>query len=381
MENAVMKKTRVGTHWFVAAIVLFCCAHSGHAVPPDEAAIERLLQERVQSGASVGIAVGLLDETGPRVFCAGKLSHDKEKAVDANTLFNIGSVTKLFTATLLSQMVLQGDVELDDPVVRFLPDGVVIPAQNQRQITLLDLATHTSGLPRNHVEPLRVEREFSPHQMYQLLGQTNLTTPIGRSYRYSNLGYALLGHALTLHSGQPYETMVIERICRPLNMTNTRIKLSEAQKSRLATGYNRMGKPVAPLNFTQTMEATGGLRSNLNDMLQWLAANTALIQNDLVMPILETHKPRRRINRSGDFIGLAWRSRVLHDRTILEHGGGIRGFRSYIGFDKATGQGVVVLSNTDHDVYNVGHHLLDKRVPLRLQTEENTEDDAVRDRQ
>jgi len=163
--------------------------------------------------------------------------------MDGNTIFEVGSVTKVFTSLLLADMAQRGQVALTDPVAKYLPAGVKMPERNGRQISLEDLATHTSGLPRlpSNLSPKDAANpyaDYSVEQLYQFLSGYQLTRDIGPQYEYSNLGGGLLGHVLARRAGMDYEKVVRSRICEPLGMRSTSITLSDDMKTRFAVGHN-----------------------------------------------------------------------------------------------------------------------------------------------
>src|SRR2546430_2433544 len=189
-----------------------------------DAEIKTMLRDYIDiANLGVGLVVGIADEHGARVVSHGKLDNGTDRDVDGNTLFEIGSITKVFTALLLQDMVEREEMKLDDPVQKYLPDSVKMPTYQGKEITLLHLATHTSGLPRN-----------SDGEFYRFLSRGILRQAPGTRQEYSNLGMALLGHALALKAGQDYDTLVIDRICRPLGMDSTRVDPSPALKTPLA---------------------------------------------------------------------------------------------------------------------------------------------------
>ena len=176
-----------------------------------DSAARALITERVDAGMGVGIVAGLLDARGSRVVSYGQSGTGRP--LDGNTVFEIGSISKVFTALVLADMVRKGEVALEDPVAKYLPDTVKIPARNGRQITLLDLATQSSGLPRMPTnftpkDPANPYADYTIRQLYDFLSGYQLPRDPGERYEYSNLGFALLGHALALRAGQPWEQLV-----------------------------------------------------------------------------------------------------------------------------------------------------------------------------
>ncbi len=172
-----------------------------------------------------------------------------QSAVDGNTIFEIASVTKVFTSLLLADMVERGEVKLDDPISKFLPAAVKLPTRNGKEITLVELATHTSGLSRipDNLNPKDWQNPYADYtvdNMYTFLSGYTLPRDIGSKYAYSNLGAGLLGHVLSLKAGSSYESLVIDRICKPLGMNDTTMILSDEMKSRFAVGHNKDGLPA-----------------------------------------------------------------------------------------------------------------------------------------
>ena len=338
---------------------------NGQELP--DSAIQTTLQERVTSKRAVGLVLGVLDHGQRKIFVAGT-ADAPGVALDGNTVFEIGSITKVFTASLLADMVARGEVKLEDPVAKFLPTSVHVPARNGRQITLLDLATQSSGLPRmpsnfTPKDPDNPYADYTVDQMYAFLSGYQLPRDIGAEYEYSNLGVGLLGHALSLRAGKSYEALVTERILQPLGMSDTRITLNEAAKAHLARGHGATGKAVANWDLP-TLAGAGAIRSTANDLLKFLAANLDSSSKPLGAVLATTHFARRDVDAARMKIGLNWHILTALDRPLVWHNGGTGGYRSFIGMDAARQRAVVVLSNQSVAPDDIGFHLLDVRVPL-----------------
>jgi CubicO group peptidase (beta-lactamase class C family) len=166
---------------------------------PSDSEIRSILVDRIdKQHESVGIVVGVIDARGRRVVPHGSLAKGDTRPLNGDTVFEIGSITKMFTALLLTDMVQRGDVALGDPVAKYLPPDVTMPQRGGRQITLQDLATHTSGLPRlpsnlASKDPSNPYVDYSIAQLYQFLSGYQLTRDIDSQFDYSNLGFGLLG--------------------------------------------------------------------------------------------------------------------------------------------------------------------------------------------
>ena len=344
------------------ALTLACGVLQG--LPPDSA-VRALLAPRVAAFADSGkhgsgIVVGLLHPNGQsRIVALG---------VDADRVFEIGSITKVFTTSVLEDMVERGEVRLDDPVAQLLPPTVRIPARNRRQITLLDLATQSSGLPRmpsnfTPGDPGNPYADYSVQQMYSFLSGYELTRDVGAEYEYSNLGMGLLGHALALKAGTSYEELVRRRILGPLGMRETAITLTPALRAKLAPGHDAEGQ-VVPNWDLPTLAGAGALRSTAADMLKFLAANIDSTAT-LARTFRQTHGERFATSSPNLKVGLGWHIVLRPAGKIVWHNGGTGGYRSFTGFDPARRIGVVVLSNVDASVDDIGYHLLDPSLPLR----------------
>lgn len=363
----------------VAAAVVAGCGGDGEtsttadARPADVAAdktmarLERIVRERVDSKRSTGIVAGVVFPDGQRrVFAYGDAGADRR--LDSNSVFEIGSITKVFTATLLSDMVRRGEVRLDDPVARYLPKTVAVPARGERQITLGDLATQTSGLPRLPTNflpanPANPYADYTVEQLYDFLSYYTLTRDIGSQFEYSNLGVGLLGHVLALRAGKTYEELLRERILEPLGMSMTGITLTPEMERHFASGHDARGEVVPPWD-APTLAGAGALRSNITDMLRFAAANLDADGGPLERAMAAAHAARHTIDPPVR-IGLNWIIVRPRDREIVWHNGGTGGFSSFIGLDKARGRAVVVLSNSSaSNVDDIGFHLLDERLPL-----------------
>jgi len=278
---------------------------------------------------------------------------------------------KTFTGVLLAEMVRTGDVRYDDPVARYLPAGVRVPALNGREITLLDLATHHSGLPAMPdnmapADPYNPYADYSVAQMYAFLSGFTPEREAGAAYQYSNIGFGLLGHALGRAAGSGYDELVRERILGPLRMDGTAIGL---RGELMVKGHNKQGE-IVPYWDLPTLAAAGAYRSNLNDLIVFLAANLRAPKRELERSLRATRRVQRTVtdtvaNRIAiDAMGIGWQIRSRGGSSIVWKDGGTAGFQTFIGFDPERRVGVVVLSNTAIEVDDIGFHLLDPGSPL-----------------
>lgn len=314
----------------------------------DSSEIRSILENRVDLGKkAVGIVVGTIDEKGRAVTGYGKLAKDRDEKPDGDTVFEIGSITKVFTSLLLADMVERGEVKLDDPVSKFLPPSVTVPSRNGRQITLLDLSMQISGLPRlpDNMKPADLANPYADYdapKLYAFLSRYKLQRDIGEKYEYSNLAVGLLGHALALKAGMSYEQLVRRRILEPLGMTSSSVTLSESQKARLAIGHNEGLSPVKNWDL-DALAGAGALRSTANDMLKFIAANLELADTPLQAAMRRMRTVHRETGTPDLEIAMAWHVFHKFGADIFWHNGGTAGYRSFAGFVPAKKTGVVVL--------------------------------------
>lgn len=354
---------------FLAGCILSCA--SALSQVPSDTEIRKILADRVGAeNNGIGIVVGVVDANGRRIASYGRLAKNDNRKLDGDTVFEIGSMTKVFTSLVLMDMVRRGEVALTDPISKYLPESVKVPERNDRKITLADLSTQSSGLPRmpDNFTPKDLDNPYADYtvqQMYDFLSGYKLTRDIGSQYEYSNLGVGLLGHVLSLRAGMSYEALVHSRVCDPLGMKDTRIALTQEMKARLATGHGPTLAPVANWDIP-TLAGAGALRSTANDMLTFLAANLGFVKTPLAQDMADEVSVRRSAGAPDMEIAYAWHIQTKDGNSIIWHNGGTGGYRTYMGYDPKARVGVVVLANisTPAGEDDIGRHLLNASYPL-----------------
>jgi CubicO group peptidase (beta-lactamase class C family) len=290
-----------------------------------------------------------------------------------HTLFEIGSVTKVFTSLVLARLALDEAVGLDEPLAEVLADTPTVPVRGGQPVTLRHLATHTSGLPRLPrgiaARALLMPNRPDPYAgctaeaVLRGLARTRLRAAPGRSFRYSNLGVGLLGLALAQRAGTGYGELVAREVCEPLGLTDTCLRPGEEQSGRLARGHAPGGRPV-PYWDLAAIPGMGGLRSTAADLAALLRAQLSADREPdgpLAPAITLTRDTRHRVNPFA-WTHLGWLGHRLHSQQgghlQLWHNGGTGGFSSFVAFDPEKQVGVVVLANTRRSVDPAGTALL-----------------------
>lgn len=323
--------------------------------------IQSLLQEYAQDNGTPGAALGFIDCGKIHFFSCGNMTGNGDP-ISENTIFEIGSVTKVFTTLALMDMVAKGDVRLDDPIELYLP-GVKVPEKDGKKITLRHLAVHNSGLPRlpdnlNYSNtPENPYKDYTIENLYEFLSQHSLQRAPGEQFEYSNLGMGLLGHVLCLRSGKNYEELISNVLTQKLGMNQTLIEMKSDTQEKFAIGH-QCGKAVPYWNFQQSTAGAGALRSNIKDMALFLAANMGLTQSPITNLLQQCHQ---QYDQNPTFsVGLGWILSKSNDTELIWHNGGTGGFRSYLGFNPKNQRGVVILSNSAEEWPDeLGHLLLD----------------------
>jgi len=322
--------------------------------------VKAVIRDNVNNGKHQSLFVGIIDENKAEYYYYGDTAKD-ENPIDENTIFEIGSVTKVFTALILADMVEKGEVSLNDPIDKFLPEEISTPSKNGRTITLFDLATHSSGLPRMPdkfpISDVDEQFQYDREEMYDSLSKVELSRDIGSEYEYSNFGVALLGHILSLKADQSYEELLQERVLDKLRLESTCVKHCDDLRDRFAKPHV-LGFAANELNLSDEMSGGGEIRSSGKDMLSFLSYAMGLKDSDLRSSFELTQKVNRQIDDKLS-IGLAWHMLQKEDRMIIWHNGATNGFASFVGFDPESNQGVVVLTNSLNTVDDIGVWLLE----------------------
>mgnify|MGYP001823038095 FL=1 len=329
-----------------------------------EEEFEYLLDEYVKMGAAIGI---IDQQQNLHEYYIGTISNDDANPPDRHSIFEIGSITKTFTATLLARMVLDAKVELADELGSLLPAGVVtVPGWEGKNITLSHLATHSSGLPKapqDSNQPLPPDYDpYDPYAAYTsefvydyLSSYCNLLFEPGTQYSYSNTGMGLVGHVLGLVDSTSYEELITREVLVPMGMNETSLFLGEDQISKLAPGHDEDLDSVKNYYAQDIFQGAGFLKSSLHDMLIYLRIQMGLTATPLDDAIALSHEPHFEVggvhysDRDGYYnlsIGLAWHIDELPEGyTFYWHGGRTNGYMAYMAFDLEAMTGVVILCN------------------------------------
>lgn len=315
--------------------------------------IDKLVRQTMERKAIVGLAVGILRTGTTTFYNYGETKRGNGQLPNEHTFFEIGSITKTFTATLLGRAVVDGKLGLNDPINRYLPDSIPKLEYQGAPVTLVTLSNHTSGLPRmpsnaDYPNDFALFKNYDDSALFRFYMGYTLSRKPGEKLEYSNLAVATLGVILERIYGMRYDSLVVKLICTPLNMSDTRLDIPAADSIRLAQGYGLRGRPVRHWKW-KAFAGAGGLKSTADDMLKYAAANMRDVSTALDTAIQLTHKITFPVGHDG--MGLGWEVERSSHRYLYSHNGMTGGFQSFLIVDPANQTAVVVLSNkaTDDD--------------------------------
>jgi CubicO group peptidase (beta-lactamase class C family) len=317
---------------------------------PLKTAIDSIVDKAAQSYfknlKTVGLSVGVVKDGKFYAYNYGEAEKGGGKLPTADSIYEIGSITKTFTGILLAQAVAEKKVKLDDDVRQYLVGNFPNLEFQGHPITLKDLSTHTSGIPSatdnvKDVEYANPWENFSKEQLLDALHRVQLTRKPGENFEYSNSAVGLLGNILEKVYGMSYEKLVEKYIAKPAAMKKTKISLSQAEMRRFVKGHNNEGKTI-PYWKVRGIEAAGALRSTMNDMLKYAAFNLSA-KNKAVQSAQKIHWQSPAVAAQ---IGLGWEIQATPSGfRRLGHSGGTGGFRSYLALYPELNLGIVVLTN------------------------------------
>ncbi|MFD5430757.1 serine hydrolase domain-containing protein [Kitasatospora sp. NPDC127067] len=315
---------------------------------------------RAAAPYATAVTVAVAREGHGDVRCFGRLARGRAAACTPDTVFELGSVSKTFTALLLADLATRGELALDDPVEhRLPPDWRPMTVRSPEPIRLLHLATHTSGLPGLPPGLLAGAVPTWQTNPYAAFGDDRLRTALARTtvrgrpgsmYRYSNYGVGLLGRLLAETGGLPYGELLAKRVLVPLGLDATTCAPDEPDEpdspdepSR-ATGYRR-GRAM-PTWRIPGLPGAGAVRASGSDLLRYLQAHLGQKGGELGTPLAEVQRVRLRLPHSPDELCLVWNHRRSGGRELYFHTGATRGFTAFVGFSPTGATAVAALANT-----------------------------------
>lgn len=321
------------------------------AAQASELDMQEWIDDQVDSGAALAISAVVLKDGEARHFNGGVLEPGGTSAADKETQYEIGSITKAFTNLLLAEMVKNGQVSYDTTIGSVLGDKVRFANPAIGATTLLELATHTSGLPRlpadfAPTDPLDPYRGYNDAALLRSLAITRDKQPLGNYYAYSNLGVGLLGYLLGRVHGDGYVDAVMEHVVVPLGLERSGFDRQE----KSATAY-RDGEAVKDWSI-DALAGAGALRSTTGDLERLARIMLGEIDN----PLAHNFDENLAVLHAADVFEVTrvWHVGDSSEGKIYWHNGGTGGFRSFFGFKPATNEAAGIVVSGDPEVTAIG---------------------------
>ena len=327
-------------------------------------AVDSVARTYIQKINTVGLSIGVVKNGHVSLYNYGETAKGNGQLPSAQTLFEIGSITKTFTAAILAHFVNEGKIGLSDPITKYLPDTVAANPE-LKNIAIVNLINHTSGLPslpnnftlQKPYDPLNPYANYNKLLLFAYLKDCSLVTPPGKKYAYSNLAVGLLGTILEKVSGQSFEEMVSAIVINPLGMKTTVQHLYPLLKTRFAAVYNSDGQPTAPWDF-DALASCGSLRSTVDDLVLYAKAN---LNDTGLTPLSKALKLTHQVTFNNDArLGLAWHIILVNGVSYYFHNGGTYGSSSFLAFNKEKNLAVIILSNAAASTDAIGVGVIKK---------------------
>lgn len=346
--------------------------------------IDNIAMGEINSHHCAGVVVGVVTPEGEQYFSYGLKDTEKNEPMPADAIFQIGSITKVFTSSLLLKLHQEKVLSITDPIETLFPSDFHPVTKDLGKITFERLSNHSSALPAEHQSLTMIYNAvgflwtghniwdtFNEKMMWDFFGDFQFGNLDSRRYHYSNTAYIFLGNLLgRAIPGKDYETLLIERILNPMKIENIRFDLTPEQRKKVATGYSgdapifmRAGQYMAPWEIQKGIRSAGSLYADAPGLIEFLKVNMNIDKNVTDFDFTEAHKRRVKSIYEGH-VGLGWFIETLpvSRREFIYANGIISGYTSFMGFDDNAKVGVVVLQNAMNMKNEIGRHLLDRIV-------------------
>jgi len=352
------KKISAWAFWLSAALL------SGgllSAEPFNPEKVQQYIDARVNADLNQSIIVGVISLAGEQYFTAGQVAPAIPRPPKPDDVFEIGAVTNVFTAAAAASLVVDRQITWLQPVNAFVPDYVAVPSFGHLPLQLVHLVTHTSGLPNRppNLQPKDENDPFADYtadHMYVLISVYGLTIPPGQEYRFSTLGYGLLGHVLTLRTNQSYDQLIKTRVARPLALRETSATLDP---QKIVPGHQ--GVAPVPNWRWDALAGGGGLYSSARDCLRFAAANMGMVRidKDDQRALLSTQNAYKKTSMPSTMIGYGWHITRKGLGPVYWQNGKTGGYAAFIAFNPATKTGCVILTNSAVPLDELGFYVCD----------------------
>jgi CubicO group peptidase (beta-lactamase class C family) len=352
-------------HLIISLIAIFTYGFAFAQNRKLEKQVSKYIEYEINMYENTGIIVGIIDGDSVYVYSFGEKEKEKKEKLTDSTMFDIGSMTKVFTASLLQILVDEGKIDYEKTLVDYLDKTTLNPSLHN--ITIQQLATHTSGLPRlptnfseQDKDPNNPFAHYRKEDFDLFLNDYNLFT--SSTYLYSHVNYALIERVIESVENKTFETVMNEKMLQPLGLNNTTYELTKLQHNRLSPGYLLTGE-TAPETLFNSFYGAVGLKSEMNDLIKFVQYNLKVGEegSDLESSLFKTHEfqVNTGIKKYID-TGIGWH--IVRPKrkfyNVISHRGTSVGHQAYIAFVPETKTGVIVLANSRNSLEGFGYFML-----------------------
>jgi CubicO group peptidase (beta-lactamase class C family) len=340
----------------------YAVASTNGLTTPLDKEIDEAVQQYISVKNTVGLSVGIFKDGKTYFYNYGEMEKGNGRLPTKDTYFEIGSISKTFTAALLADAVIKGKVKLDDPINKYLPDSIHGLIFESEPVTLQTLSNQSSGIPSlpnnvvlNNETMINPYKDYDEAKLFQFYENFRLVRKPGTKYEYSNLAVGTLGVILERVNKSSFEQLLFKTICLPLKMHDTKQFLQKEDSSRLAKGYNENGEYASLWDF-KALAGAGAIRSTAADLVKYTKANLGQAPPMLYKEFQLTHTVTFKSNEAT--VGLGWHYIKPGNDLVLFHNGGTGGYRSYLAINLQKKYSVIILSNSAISVDDIGNEIM-----------------------
>lgn len=321
--------------------------------------VDKAVEDFMKTPANCGLSIAILKDGKTSFYNYGETKRQNGQLPNSKSIYEIGSISKVFAGLLLARAIEDKKVKPDDDIRKYLPANCKTLTAGGQAITLKHLVTHTSNLPRvpedlmnGKMDTLNPYAHYTKDMVFHYLSTLKIDNKPGQKMDYSNLGMALLGIILSDVYKESFDNLAQKYIAQPFGMTNTRMLLTKEEMNRFVDGYNSEGENTPHWDLADLC-AAGGLRSSAEDMIRFMEVNLKAEQN-----FVKT--AQELLFESGrDKMGMAWViQKTKSGNTLIWHNGGTYGFSSFAGMLKEKNCAVVVLANSGNRTDDIALNIL-----------------------
>lgn len=321
--------------------------------------INEIIAPYAKLSSTASVSVGIFKDNQTIFYGYGETKKGNGKIPDSETIFEIGSITKTFTALLMIDYLQSNSLSIESPINIFLPSDIPLLQHNGNQIRIKHLLNHTSGLPRLPddleigMDPTNPYKHYDSTKVFNFIRNFNLQTDPGQVWEYSNLGAGLSGIILERQNHKNYEQLLIENICNPLGLSKTKITLNADDSSNYAVGYNSFGRQVPYWDDMNAFKGAGAIKSNAKDMIAYgkniLNSQSSTLSSQIESCLNITYENSDLKMASG------WIYQTIENNEVILHDGGTAGFNSLIVICKNKNVVLVLLFNNASSSFGLNY--------------------------